>query len=79
MFWSKTTKIALTATESICNSKNDAKDNHDNCNEPERPESYSEREFKRDMENISQAIRVLKMTDQTEVNASTYKSVAEYL
>ena len=48
-------------------------------NEPERPESYSEREYKRDMENISQAIRVLKMSEQTEVNASTYKSVAEYL
>lgn len=48
-------------------------------NEPQRPESYSEREYKRDMENISQAIRVLKMTDQSEVNASTYKSVAEYL
>jgi hypothetical protein len=48
-------------------------------NEPERPETYSEREYKRDVENISQAIRVLKMTDQESVNASTYKSVAEYL
>lgn len=48
-------------------------------NEPERPEGYSEREYKRDYEAISQAVRVLKMTDQEYVNASTYKSVAEYL
>ena len=48
-------------------------------NEPERPEGYSEREYKRDHEAISQAVRVLKMTDQEYVNASTYKSVAEYL
>lgn len=48
-------------------------------NEPERPESYSEREYKRDSEAISQAIRVLKMSEQTEVSASTYKGVAEYL
>jgi hypothetical protein len=47
--------------------------------EPEAVSDYHEHEYKRDYEAISQAIRVLKMTDQEYVNASTYKSVAEYL
>ena len=47
--------------------------------EPEAVRDYHEHEYKRDSEAISQAIRMLKMTDQEYVNASSYKSVAEYL
>jgi len=47
--------------------------------EPQQPHGYSEHLYKREREEITQAIRVLKMTDQTEVSASTYRSVAEYL
>ncbi len=47
--------------------------------EPESVCDYNEHTFKREKDEISQAIRVLKMTEQTEVSASTYKSVAEYL
>jgi len=47
--------------------------------EPERPNGYSEHEFKREKEEISQAIRVLKLTDEQLVSASTYNSVAKYL
>jgi hypothetical protein len=47
--------------------------------EPERPTGYSEHEFKREKEEISQAIRVLKLTDEQLVSASTYNSVAKYL
>lgn len=47
--------------------------------EPERPNGYSEHEFKREKEEISQAIRVLKLTDEQFVSASTYNSVAKYL
>ena len=47
--------------------------------EPTSVHDYHEHEYKRDSENISQAIRVLKMSEQTEVSASTYKGVAEYL
>jgi len=47
--------------------------------EPEAPRDYSEHQYKREKDDITQAIRVLKMTDQEYVNASTYKSVAEYL
>lgn len=47
--------------------------------EPERPNGYGEHEFKREKEEISQAIRVLKLTDEQYVSASTYNSVAKYL
>lgn len=47
--------------------------------EPERVNDYAEHCYKREKDEISQAIRVLKMSEQTEVSASTYKSVAEYL
>jgi len=47
--------------------------------EPESPDGYPEHQYKREKDEITQAIRVLKMTEQTEVSASTYKSVAEYL
>ena len=46
---------------------------------PEAVNDYSEHCYKREKDEISQEIRVLKMTEQTEVSASTYKSVAEYL
>lgn len=48
-------------------------------NEPERPDIYKEWEWKRDSEALEQAIRVLEMTDQEYVSATTLKSVAEYL
>jgi len=48
-------------------------------NEPDSPELYKEWEWKRDREVLEQAIRVLEMTDQEYVSATTLKSVAEYL
>jgi len=47
--------------------------------EPECPEAYREHEFKRDKEILTQAIRVLKLTEDEFVSASTYNSVAQYL
>ena len=47
--------------------------------EPEQVSSYPEHRFERETDEIKQAIRVLKMTDQEYVNASTLKSVSEYL
>lgn len=47
--------------------------------EPESPEEYREHEFKRDKEVLTQAIRVLKLTEDEFVSASTYNSVAQYL
>jgi len=47
--------------------------------EPESPDRYNEHEYKREKEEISQAIRVLKLTDEQYVSASTYNSVAKYL
>ena len=47
--------------------------------EPVGAETYHERSFQRETDEIQQAIRVLKMTDQEYVSASTLKSVSEYL
>lgn len=47
--------------------------------EPESPDRYNDYEFKREREEITQAIRVLKLTDEQFVSASTYNSVAKYL
>ena len=47
--------------------------------EPERPDRYNDYEWKREREEITQAIRVLKMTEQEFVSASTYRSIAQYL
>ena len=47
--------------------------------EPEQVNSYPEHRFERERDDIKQAIRVLSMTDQEYVNASTLKSVSEYL
>jgi hypothetical protein len=46
---------------------------------PEQPEMYREYEYKNETQEISSSIRVLKMTDQEYVSASTYKSVTQYL
>jgi hypothetical protein len=47
--------------------------------EPECPETYSDHRYERETTEIKQAIRVLKMTEQEHVSASTLKSVSEYL
>jgi hypothetical protein len=47
--------------------------------EPVQIETYPEHRYERETDEIKQAIRVLKMTDQEYVNASTLKSVSEYL
>ena len=47
--------------------------------EPSMPDTYKEWTWKQDREALEQAIRVLEMTDQEYVSASTLKSVAEYL
>jgi len=47
--------------------------------EPERPECYPDYHYKTECEEITQAIRVLKLTDEQYVSASTYASVAKYL
>ena len=47
--------------------------------EPEAPEAYADHRYERETTEIKQAIRVLKMTEQEYVNASTLKSVSEYL
>lgn len=46
---------------------------------PEQAETYREHEYKNETKEISSSIRVLKMTDQEYVSASTYKSVTQYL
>ena len=47
--------------------------------EPEAIDEMREHQYERETTDIKQGIRVLKMTDQEYVNASTYKSVAEFL
>lgn len=47
--------------------------------EPECPDRYNEHSFRHEKQEIQQAIRVLKLTDDTYVSASTYASVAKYL
>ena len=47
--------------------------------EPEAVNEYREHEYKNETKEISSSIRVLKMTDQEYVSASTYKSVTQYL
>ncbi len=50
---------------------------------PERPEqdfeSISRHEYKTQKEELSNAIRILKMTDEETVNTSTYNAIARYL
>lgn len=47
--------------------------------EPERPDTYHEHTFRCESEEIKQAIRVLNLTEDSLVSASTYNSVAKYL
>lgn len=47
--------------------------------QPEAVEEYREHEYKNETQEISSSIRVLEMTDQEYVSASTYKSVTQYL
>lgn len=46
---------------------------------PEAVNDYNEHTYKAEREEITQAIRVLKLTDEQTVSASTYASVAKYL
>jgi hypothetical protein len=47
--------------------------------EPKEPNDIHEYTHKREVEEIQGAIRILKMSDQEYVNASTMKSVSQYL
>lgn len=47
--------------------------------EPQRGECYLEWEYKRDVEEINNALRLLRMTDDQYVNASTMAKVSQYL
>lgn len=47
--------------------------------EPRRGECYLEWEYKRDVEEIGNALRLLRMTDDQYVNASTMAKVSQYL
>lgn len=47
--------------------------------EPENKSNYHERSYKEEVEEINNALRLLRMTDQEYVNASTMKSVSQYL
>ena len=47
---------------------------------PEKPQIELENELGRyEVQEIENAIRILKMTDEETVNASTFKSIAQYL
>ena len=47
--------------------------------EPNEPNDIHEFTHKREVEEIQGAVRILKMSDQEYVNASTMKSVSQYL
>ena len=47
--------------------------------EPKELKEIYEHQHTRECDDIKQGIRILKMTDQEYVSASTYRSVAEYL
>jgi hypothetical protein len=47
--------------------------------EPENKSNYHERTYKDEVEEINNALRLLRMTDQEYVSASTMKSVSQYL
>lgn len=46
---------------------------------PEQPETMSDWEYREAVENIENALRLLKMTDQEEVSTGTYNKIAQYL
>ena len=47
--------------------------------EPKEPNDIHDYTHKREVEEIQGAVRILKMSDQEYVNASTMKSVSQYL
>ena len=47
--------------------------------EPENKSNYHERTYQNEVEEINNALRLLRMTDQEYVSASTMKSVSQYL
>ena len=47
--------------------------------EPKNKDSYNEHAYAREVDEINNALRLLAMTDQEYVNASTMKSVSQYL
>ena len=47
--------------------------------EPENKSNYHERSYQNEIEEINNALRLLRMTDQEYVSASTMKSVSQYL
>ena len=46
---------------------------------PEQPESVHDYTLKAEIEEIENAIRILKMTDEETVSTSTYNAIARYL
>jgi len=46
---------------------------------PEAPQSISDWQLKEQIEEIENAIRMLKMTDEEVVSTSTYNTIAQYL
>ena len=46
---------------------------------PEQPETVHDYQLKAEIEEIENAIRILKMTDEEVVSTSTYNSIARYL
>ena len=47
--------------------------------EPENKANYHERTYENEVEELNNALRLLRMTDQEYVSASTMKSVSQYL
>lgn len=47
--------------------------------EPEYPSSVAGRLSEHERSQIENAIRILRMTDETHVNASTFKAISKYL
>ena len=46
---------------------------------PEAPESVADWEYRESVENIENALRLLRMTDQEEISTGTYSKIAKYL
>ena len=46
---------------------------------PESPETMADWEYRDAVENIENALRLLRMTDQEEVSTGTYNKIAKYL
>lgn len=47
--------------------------------EPESPETYNEHTWRNDKESIENTLRMLALSDDEYINASTLKGVSEYL